>query len=292
MRHESKDLVVGGDGTVGRALVQELRRRGRPVMDTTRRSQCQNTSAERIHLDLSQDCSDFRPPSAVTVAYLCAAVTSLEACRSSPESSKRINVVNLVALARNLLDQGAFVVYPSTNLVFDGSRPDEKSDAQLNPQTEYGRQKAGAERALSLLEGPIGIVRFSKILPPHFPLFNDWIRCLSAGQTIHPFRNVSLAPVPLEFAVDVLQRVGETRAAGVVQVSGNQDVSYEQVALHIARRLGVPADSVEAVPAKQSGRPIEHVPEHSTLDTSQLHERFGSEPPDVWATIDAACDWP
>jgi xanthine dehydrogenase small subunit len=54
-------------------------------------------------------------------------------------------------LARRLLSLGAFVVFTSTNLVFDGEQAHYATCATPHPTSEYGRQKAEAERALLAL---------------------------------------------------------------------------------------------------------------------------------------------
>lgn len=276
-------LVVGADGMIGRALTQRLRGEGWPVVRTVRAAE-----AGAVALDLSGDVAAWSPPCEVGAAYLCAAVTSLEDCRRDPARSRAVNVCAAAALARTLARRGAVVLFPSTNLVFDGSRPFERADAPVAPATEYGRQKAEAERLLLGMAGPIGIVRFTKVLGPRAPLLARWAGDLRQGRPVHPFADMVLAPVPLEFAVDVLVRAARERMGGILQVSGPQDVSYEAVARHIARRVGASETLVQPVEAAASGFRPEHVPRHTTLDMTRLQRELGMTPPDVWATIDGA----
>lgn len=276
-------LVIGAEGMIGRALVQRLLGQGRPVVRTTR-----VPGAGAVPLDLSTDVAAWAPPCEVGVAYLCAAVTSVEACRKDPARAFAVNVTATAGLARTLLRQGSLVVFPSTNLVFDGSAPWVRAETPVAPATEYGRQKAEAERQLAALSDRVCIVRFTKVMGHRTPLLVRWADDLRSGRAIHPFSNMPVAPVPLGFAVDVLLRVGQGQLRGVFQVSGPQEVPYEAVARHIARRIGASETLIEPIKAASAVPGLEHVPAHTTLDMSRLRDELGMTPPDVWTTIDGA----
>jgi dTDP-4-dehydrorhamnose reductase len=276
-------LVIGADGMIGLALVQRLLGQGRPVVRTMRVPE-----AGAVALDLSVDVSAWAPPCEVEVAYLCAAVTSIEDCRKDPAGSFAVNVTGTVNLARTLLRQGALVVFPSTNLVFDGSTSLARAEMPVAPATQYGRQKAEAEKQLTALSDRVCIVRFSKVLGPRAPLFMRWADDLRKGRPIHPFSDMPVSPVPLGFAIDVLLHVGRKGLRGTVQVSGTQDVSYEAIARRLARRIGASETLVEPKKAALAVPGLEHVPAHTTLDVSRLQDELEMTPPDVWTTIDGA----
>src|SRR5690606_26325829 len=117
------------------------------------------------HLDLADDPPRWRLPEDVAVAFLCAAVTALRSCEADPAGTARANVEHTARLASMLVGRGAFVVFLSSNLVFDGSEPRRRADAPTCPATEYGRQKAAAEGAL-LAMGGVSIVRLTKVVGP------------------------------------------------------------------------------------------------------------------------------
>jgi dTDP-4-dehydrorhamnose reductase len=278
-------LVVGADGMIGRALWRRFTDAGRRVVRTTLRGEPGATA-----LDLSCDAGTWRPPCAIDVAYLCAAETSIDACRRHPAESHAVNVTGALALARALVAAGARVVFLSTNQVFDGSAPWQRPHAPYAPRTEYGRQKAEAEREILGLGGRALVVRFTKVLGPRAPLLWRWAGALRAGEAIRPFSDMVMAPVPLAFAVEALHRVGLAETPGVVQVSGSEDVTYEAAARRVALRVGASHDLLRPVSTVESGVSFEHVPAHTTLDAAQLRDEWGLAPPDVWATIDGAVE--
>ncbi len=284
MEEPTLALVVGADGQIGGEVVRLLHDSGRRTWATV---VTRTPGKNERHLDLSRDVIDLQSPPA-SEAFLCAAVTSMEQCRKDPAGSRRVNVDNTVALADRIGRAGGFVVFPSTSQVFDGRQPLWRADEPSCPVTEYGRQKAEAERLLAALGDRVAIVRLTKVLGPGNPLVMGWVRALWHGETIRPFSNMVMAPVPLSFAAEVLVRVGERRLSGVTQVSADRDVSYAEAAFHVARVLGVSSRLVQPVTVESSGIALEANPRHTTLDTTRLREEVGMVPPDAWAVLEAA----
>ena len=280
-------LIVGADSVVGRALIERWQRAGKPVLGTTRRRE--TVSGSRLWLDLSEDAEKWRCPSSVTVALICAGITNLDACTRNAASSARVNVHGVTALAKNLIEQGVFVIYLSSNRVFDGTKAQSKTEDQVCPTTEYGRQKAEVEQHLLSFGAAASVVRFTKIVSPETPLLCAWIQAMQTHREVRPFSDAVMAPVSLAFAVDVLYCIAQARLAGIVHVSAEQDVTYEQVARHIAQRLGAAQDLIRPVRRDAaSGR--EPIPAHTTLDTTRLRLELGMNPPEVWRVIDETLD--
>lgn len=164
--------------------------------------------------------------------------------------------------------------------------PFRKANERVCPQTAYGRQKTEAERQLLALGDLIAVVRFSKVIGPNMPLLKGWMQAFRNNEVIHPFSDMVMAPVPLPFAVDVLCRIAEIRLPGIVQVSSEKDVTYEQVARHIVQRINANPVLVQPIRSRASSLQLEATPSHTTLDTARLRVDLGMEPPDVWSAID------
>jgi dTDP-4-dehydrorhamnose reductase len=239
-------------------------------------------------LDLDDEPSSWRLPASVDVAYLCASVTSLQACRADPQGSRRINVDRILALAERLIERAALVVFPSTNLVFDGSAANCHPDHARCPRTEYGRQKAAAERGLLDIGGRLAIVRLSKVLPPGFSLGRQWAAALRRGDSIRPFSDMVMSPVTLPAAVAVLTAIGDRRLTGIFQFSADRDVTYEQAARRLARRLGADPQQIRPQLARDGEPRIEHVPSHTTLDSKRTERECDVPQPRAWESLEWA----
>ena len=279
-------LIIGADGMIGQALSRRRREGDRRVIGTTRRQE--RICPHRILLDLNHDVCSWCPPEPVHVAFLCAGVTSIEACRKVPDQTRRVNVERTLRIARRLLDQGCFVVFLSTNLVFDGTKPMRRSCESLDPRTEYGQQKAQVEQELLNASPAVSVLRLTKVLGEGYALFTNWMERLIQRERIEPFGDMRLAPIPLDLVIATLEMIGNERVSGVVQISAEMDVTYEQVARHLAHEVGADQSLITTVSAMSTGIPREALPLHTTLDTTRLRNELAITVPSVWQTIDVA----
>lgn len=281
-------LVVGGDSEIGAAAFRTMRAQGRPAIATTRRRD--RVAPDRPLLDLAAPLKAWEPPPGTRAACLCAAIARLAACAADPQGSGRINVEQTLALAEKLLAHGVYVLFLSTNQVFDGSVPNTPASAPRSPQSEYGRQKARAEEALLDLMArgaPAAILRLAKVVSNSMPLIDDWAGKLAAGRPIRAFSDLTLAPTPTEMVCAAISALLEDRAGGIFQLTGPRDVTYAEVGRFLAAQLGADPALVEETSARSGGLPEGATPAHTTLDSSLLRTRYGFEIPDVWQVVEA-----
>lgn len=279
-------LVVGGNSEIGAATHRALRSEHKAVAATTRRRD--RIAPDRPFLDLAAPLQSWLPPPGTRAACLCAAIARLAACASDPLGSARINVTQTVALAEKLVARDVYVLFLSTNQVFDGSVPHTPGDAPRAPQSEYGRQKARAETALQeFMErgAPVAILRLAKVVSPAMPLIDDWKRKLAAGIPIRAFNDLTLAPTPTEIVCAAISALLEDRASGIFQLTGPRDVSYAEVGRFLAGSIGADPALVEETSARAGGLPEGAAPANTTLDSSLLRARYGFEVPDVWQVV-------
>jgi dTDP-4-dehydrorhamnose reductase len=280
-------LVVGGDSEIGGATSAQMRRR-RHVVTTTRRSD--GAGGERIALDLAGDLAGWDPPAGITATCICAAVARLADCAADPAGSARVNVTGTLALAGRLVARGSYVLFLSTNQVFDGTTPQVAADTPTSPVSEYGHQKARTEMALRAMMArgaPVGILRLAKVVSPRTALLRDWKAALTAGRPIRAFHDMTMAPAPMDALTRAIEALLEERVSGVFQLTGPRDVSYVDVGRFLAARLGADASLVVRTSVSEAGLPAGVGPPHTTLDSSTLRTRYGIQVPDVWDVLDA-----
>lgn len=285
MLHKNISLIIGADGLIGNALSRYLTSQNEEIIETTRHLHTCTTS--RIFLDLSDEkINNWNPPSGVSVVYICAAVTSLEECRKDPHRSELVNVHNTIKIAQKFMKKGIFVIFLSTSSVFDGTLPHQKINDHPLPKTEYGRQKAEAEKRLQLLNGECAIVRLTKVISPDMPLIIGWIDNLRSNNRIHPFSDYLMAPISLRIVVECLYRIAQSNLRGIYHISAPNDISYAEAAFHIARRCNIDLSMVSPMKVSDSNIFLEYNPSYTTLDTSDMKEKIGIKIPDALTAID------
>lgn len=230
-------LIVGGDGLIGGALAQSLDERRIPHLLTTRR--LDTVTGNRLFLDLGCDTNTFKIPSDVSLCYVCAAVTKQSECESNPDKTRAVNVTGAVNISSQVVKQGGFVVFLSTNAVFDGNAWHPMAGDDVCPANEYGRQKAEAESAiLSLSADRVAVLRLSKVLDAANPLISSWVDSLRKGGCVEAFDDMVFAPVSLADTARFVEAIAKKSCPGVFHYSARDDISYYTAANLIARELG------------------------------------------------------
>jgi dTDP-4-dehydrorhamnose reductase len=278
-------LIVGGNSEIGSATARLVEARGGDVWSTTRRPQ---GGPREIQLEFDSPIERFSIPDGIKSACIFVTIARLAACAADPKASAFVNVTQTVALVDWLAAKGIYTLFLSTNQVFDGESAHVAVDAPVSPRSEYGRQKAETERLLrARMEAgaPIGILRFGKVVSRGMALLSNWRQQLSAGRTIHPFSDMSMAPVPIDVAALAVARMMEDRLPATAQLSGPRDITYAEVGGFLARQLGADPRMVEPTGARGSGMPVGSTPRHTTLDSSYLISKYGLTVPGAFEVI-------
>jgi dTDP-4-dehydrorhamnose reductase len=273
-------LVIGGDSLVGSRLLKAFADSGRCAIGTSRRAE----HGDLLQFNLKDDPAALLAGGPFTSSVICAGITNQDACRRDPLGTREVNVIQTLKLARTLASAGCFVIFLSTNLVFDGTSPSCKPDDTTNPRTEYGRQKAEVEDAILGGVPNAAIVRLTKVLHPQLSILKQWRNELRSGRTIAPFVDYFCSPISLGATVQALLQIATERRHGIWQISGERDVSYFHIASELARRLGRPESQV----IEGTTRSIlnwEHLPQHTTLDASRVATELHLALPSVSETV-------
>lgn len=290
MRNKGKSwLVIGRDGKLGSSLLRELKARNETVFGSSRKST--KYQKDLIFLDLEQDISNWQPPEGVHSAFICAAISNIRTCEENKEKAAKVNFQNTSLLARRLIEHNIFTVFPSSNMVFDGSIAHSRDSDITMPTTEYGKHKAEIEKVLLTYGNNVSIVRFSKIVNQDCKLIRSWIKRLKEGKHIHPAYDMVIAPVSLSFASKVLLKIGKCHLPGILQLSAKKDVRYSDIAYHIADRMGAKADLVQPVFFNEISTPPVSEYRHTTLDVSRIEQELGITAPDPLEAIEEVMNY-
>ena len=259
-------LVVGTDGVVGAALEAAARNRGMEVWGTSRRKDAAGLR-KSIYLDLAEP-GLFQLPIPPRSAFLCAANSAFLECEKNGDATYRVNVTGCVALSRQLLSDGAFVILLSSSAVFDGLQSFPESGTVPTPTTAYGKQKAEAERQLLEIDaggGNVAIVRLTKVFTAETPVIRRFLQNLTKRERFDAFGDLYISPISRRYVVESLLDIERRKLGGIHHLSGDIELSYADFARRLAGRLGVSVDLVGESTVEQSPVPVLYRPLHPAL---------------------------
>ena len=270
-----KVLIIGGDSAIGVALISGQRKAGNQVISTTRRQG--RLRDKQLFLDIESPELNVLYGHEFDVAVFCAGVTSVRTCELCPEYAHRVNVLGTIAVANYLARTGTHIIFLSTNMVFDGSKELYKADSVKHPNTEYGKQKSLVEDWIISSCTRYSIIRFGKVLPRRFQLFNSWKEDLLNGKPVTPYMDKYIAPLSAEMAIEILCLLIKTEAIGVFQATALHSIAYSDIAYYLARQYNVEPDLIKPVASTGCGVSLDTKEEligaNETLDISEIFKK-------------------
>lgn len=263
-------LVVGGDSLVGSAIQGHYRGLGISVEASSRRPGAGQAS-ETWFLDLSDP--DFTPLTHrdYAVAFICAAVSSMQACQAEPGPTWRINVDNTIELMRRLADRGTHLVFLSSSQVFDGEQPAPDESTVTCPKNEYGRQKLAVEDAIGREALPAAVLRPTKILADRpVGVFKGWFEALVNGRPVQAATNMALSPVMVGDVAEAAERLAAGRHRGIWHLGSSDDIVYLHAARLMAEVRGLPLALIQGEEITEEQVPAIYRHRHVTLTCEKI----------------------
>src|SRR3990167_3021296 len=139
-------LVIGASGQLGSAVCAALRSTGDEVIEGVHRF----PRADQVRVDLCEPhevASTIQPlkPEWIIIA---GAFCGVDRAETEREVCVRVNVKGPQAIAEYANDHGAFVVYYSTDHIFDGAHTSYTERDPVRPLNVYARSKAEGEAVI------------------------------------------------------------------------------------------------------------------------------------------------
>ena len=266
-------LVTGAGGGLGAYVVDALAAEGADFLGWARSPGEVRAGVALEAVDLEGEGIDARLDGAnPDVVLHLAAVSAAEAVRLDPARGHRVNVEATRRIADWCDRRGRRLVFTSTDLVFDGSRPWNREDDPAEPVLAYGRTKRAAEPFV--LAVPRGLVARVSLLfgfsrNGRDAYFDRTVAALRRGEPQTLFEDEYRTPLDLGTAARILIALAWSDASGILHVAGRERMSRHDLIRRAAVALGLDPGLVRAN-RRADVRLPEPRPADVSLDTSHL----------------------
>lgn len=211
-----------------------------------------------------------------------AAFTRVDDCERSSELAMTVNGSGAGNVARACSKSGAFMVYFSTDYLFNGQqREPYREDAEVDPLSVYGRSKLeGENQVRRFLPDRHLIIRTSWLFGLNGPNFVEtMIRLAQTHDTLRVVDDQIGRPTYTPDLADATSRLLEAGTHGVVNVANSGETSWYGFARYILS-IASPHTSVVSISTDEYPLPAGR-PEFSVLSLTQFEAVTGHRMP-VW----------
>ncbi|MDX8413699.1 MAG: sugar nucleotide-binding protein [Mariprofundales bacterium] len=277
MKHEF--LVIGADGLIGSNLITCFEQKSYSVLGTSRNKTLINKKT--AFLDLADEKYQKIIDKGYFCAIFCIGMTNIALCETKPQCTYHVNVTKTLALIQAFHAAGTRVVFLSSNAVFNGMLEKPKEDAPYCPITEYGHQKMEVEQkllALPVKNAPLTIIRLTKVLSRHAGIGQKILHQLRAEKSLRVFDDLMISPISLEYAVNSIITISNSKHSGIFHLSGCDEISYVNLARSMAITISRNSNLIQAESSCKAGAKILFRPAHPALGMKRTHDLLGLTP--------------
>lgn len=287
MSHK-KILITGANGFLGQYLVRDFWNLGYDVIATGKgASRFENVYPERFTydtMDVSKSGSiqmifEKHQPNFVVHA---AAVTQVDDAERNPEITEQINVQGTAEVLVDAETYAEYILYVSTDFVFDGEKGMYQEDDDLQPLSFYGFTKMQAEAIMQSSSIPYSIVRtclvYGKPLGGSRSNIILWAADkLKSNEPIKVVNDQVRTPTYIEDLSKGITQIVEKKLTGIYHVSGKEVLTPYQMAMETANYLGVDTSLITAVDAS-TFKEVGKRPLKTGFNIKKAETDFGFQP--------------
>ncbi len=214
-----------------------------------------------------------------------AALTSVAYCDAHSREATMVNVKATERIAELCEKQESYLIYASTDLVFDGRRGNYSEDDTTNPVSYYARTKRVAEEVIQSTVARHTIIRFALLYgppSPHSRSFLGWMGDgFRSGKGVTLFTDQYRTPIfvgdAAELVRNVINRIGTPPQIKLVHGGGPERVSRLEFGQVYCEVFGYDTSLIKAI--KMSDKPeVTNDAKDVSLDISKARTFLNYDP--------------
>jgi dTDP-4-dehydrorhamnose reductase len=245
--HDMTILITGANGFLGYYLTQQLLQNKHTVI-ATGKGKCRlpyldNPNFSYAVMDITDpfsvhDVFTLYKPEAVVHG---AAISKPDDCEQNQMQAYMVNVEGTVTTMLNAAEHKSFLVFVSTDFVFDGATGMYSEDDPPHPVNYYGKTKLEAEEAVREYESDWAIVRtimvYGTPVLSRSNILSIVKEKLERGETYKVVDDQVRTPTYVEDLAAAIVRIIEKQATGIYHISGTDVMTPFEMACKTADLL-------------------------------------------------------
>jgi dTDP-4-dehydrorhamnose reductase len=286
-----KFLVTGSAGLVGQQVVKDLSKSNQVFS-------CYNESKPEYGDSVKMDLKNYEMISSVLteikpdVVIHLGAMTGVDICEKEKTSASEINTKATEIIAKECSKLNSFLVYVSTDYVFDGNFGMYKEDDVANPLGFYGKSKLEGEKAVQNFSTNWCIARTSTPfgLHPTKKSFPMWvIENLQKQKQIDVLIDQFTSPTYIPNLSRMLIEISERRITGIIHVAGASKISRYQMASMVSDKLNLDGTLLKQISMNKM-KWVAQRPKDSSLDVSRASSILNEKPQKIDQSLNLFID--
>ena len=283
-----KYLVTGSGGLIGNQLVYDLEKSGEIVYS------CYNDIKPVYGIPIKLNLLNFENISKIfkkiqpDIIIHSAALTDVEKCEVDLELANSLNVKATEVIAKEVEKISSYLMYISTDYVFDGKTGLYGETDSTNPLNNYGKTKLLGEKFIEDETSKWSIIRTSTPfgVHPFKKTFPVWIyENLKINKKINILEDQFTSPTYVPNLSKMILEIISRRLEGFFHLSGSTKISRFEFAKMIAAQLNLDLSllnpvKIDTMPWK-ANRPID-----SSLDISKISTILKIKPYTIKNSLD------
>ena len=283
-----KYLVTGSAGLIGNQLVHDLEQSGEIVYSCYNNMKPLYGIPTKLNLlnleDIHKIFKKFQPD----VVIHSAALTDVEKCEVDPQLANSLNVKATEVIAKEVEKISSYLMYISTDYIFDGKSGFYKETDSTNPLNNYGKTKLLGEKFIENETSKWSIIRTSTPfgVHPFKKTFPVWVyENLKINKKINILEDQFTSPTYVPNLSKMILEITSRSLEGFFHLSGSTKISRFEFAKMIATKLNLDLSllnpvKIDTMPWK-ANRPLD-----SSLNISKINAILKTKPYTIKQSLD------
>jgi len=286
-----KVLVTGSAGLVGQQVVKDLSN-SHQVFSCYNESKPEYGDSVKMDLKNREMISSILTEKKPDIVIHLGAMTGVDLCEKEKTSASEINTKATEIIAKECSKLNSFLVYVSTDYVFDGNLGMYKEDDVTNPLGFYGKSKLEGEKVVQNFSTNWCIARTSTPfgLHPTKKSFPMWvIENLQKQKQIDVLIDQFTSPTYIPNLSRMLIEISERHITGIIHTAGASKISRYQMASMVSDKLNLDRTLLKQISINKMTW-VAQRPKDSSLDVSRAISILNEKPQKIDQSLNLFID--